>query len=130
MDIDRNVRRNVNIDIDTHNRYHRPRPGFAAGMAIGTVTGMAIGHRIATLPRGYRTIYVSGSPYAYYGGVYYQTSSAGYVVVAPPAGAVVPILPPGAAVTTVDSVSYYVFEGVFYRPVIVSGVTQFQVVVF
>ncbi|WP_009961361.1 DUF6515 family protein [Verrucomicrobium spinosum] len=123
IDIHRDVHRDV--DIDVHNRYYG-RSGFVAG----AVTGLAVGAAIATLPRGYRTVYVGSVPYAYSGGVYYQSAASGYVVVDPPVGAIIPELPAGAVVTVRSGVNYYVVNQVYYQPVIVSGVTQYRVVRF
>lgn len=127
VDIHRDVdiRRDIDIDIDRHRH-----GGFVAGAVAGTVAGIAIGVAVAAPPRGYRTVYVGSAPYAYYGGTFYQPASSGYVVVAPPVGAVVPMLPPGAVVTTVNGVTVYVVNNVYYQPVFAGGMTQYRVVVF
>jgi hypothetical protein len=122
---DVDIRRDIDIDIDRHRH-----GGFVAGAVAGTVAGIAIGAAVAAPPRGYRTVYVGASPYAYYGGTFYRPASSGYVVVAPPVGVVVPMLPPGAVVTTVNGVTVYVVNNVYYQPVFASGVTQYRVVVF
>ena len=54
----------------------------------GFLTGLAAGASVASLPRGYETVVVGGSPYYYYDGYYYRTGPVGYVVVAPPVMAV------------------------------------------
>ncbi len=119
-----NSNRHIDVDID------RRRPGFSVGLAAGMVTGAVIGAAIASPPRGYSTVYVGSSPYAYYGGTYYQPSSSGYVVVAPPIGVIVPVLPPGASVTVVNGGTYYAFNGLYYQPVMVGGMTQYRTVQF
>lgn len=121
-----NSHRHVDVDIDRHYRGGIVRPGFAAGL----VTGAVIGSAIQVLPRGYAPIYVGRTPYMYYGGVYYQQASSGYVVVEPPIGAIVPELPPGAALVVVSGINYYLFNGLYYQPVLVSGVTQYRTVRF
>jgi hypothetical protein len=127
IDVHRDVHRDV--DIDVHNRYYG-RPGFGAGVAVGAAAGLITGAAIASLPRGYRTVYVGSAPYAYYGGVYYQPAASGYVVVDPPVGAIIPSLPPGAVVSVVNGANYYMVNQVYYQPVIMSGVTQYRVVRF
>ena len=75
-----------------------------------------IGIRIATLPPGYRQMYVGPNPYYYYNGTYYRPSpNQQYEVVAPPLGASVNELPPGAKVTVIDGEKYYELDGTYYR---------------
>lgn len=125
-----NVNRNTNVNVDVHNRYYN-RGGFGAGLAVGAVTGVAVGAAIATAPPyGYRTVYARNTPYAYYGGVYYQPAATGYVVVAPPVGVIVPTLPPGSTAVVVNGVSCFQFEGSYYQPVLCNGVAQYQVIAF
>ena len=50
----------------------------------GFLTGLTAGAVVASLPRGYETVVVGGSPYYFYDGYYYRTGPVGYVVVAPP----------------------------------------------
>ena len=69
---------------------------------------------IGALPFGYNQIYVSGNPYYYYQGVYYENGPSGYVVVTPPLGALVPALPPGAEAVTAGPTVYYYAGGAFY----------------
>ncbi len=69
-----------------------------------------------------------GVSYAYYGGAYYQPASTGYVVVEPPPGAIVPTLPPGSTAATVNGQTYFVYNGTYYRPVLVNGATGYQIV--
>jgi hypothetical protein len=122
--VNANVHRHVDVDIDRHHH------GFGVGLAAGMVTGAVIGAAIAAPPRGYSTVYVGSAPYAYYGGTYYQPSSSGYVVVAPPIGVIVPVLPPGASVAVVNGGTYYSFNGLYYQPVLVNGGTQYRTVQF
>jgi hypothetical protein len=75
--------------------------------------GMNIGH----LPDGYHRIGVRGHDFFYCGGVFYDTGPEGYVVVAPPLGADVPDLPPGAeTITGPGNNIFYYADGVFYVP--------------
>ena len=52
------------------------------------------GYVVRRLPPGHTTIVVSGRDYLYGRGIFYRYSPAGYIVVDPPVGAVVPVLPP------------------------------------
>ena len=53
------------------------------------------GHEVRYLPPRHREIRVSGHPYYYASGMFYQPSPQGYVVVSAPIGARVNMLPPG-----------------------------------
>ncbi|MCF6310811.1 MAG: DUF6515 family protein [Verrucomicrobiales bacterium] len=136
--VNRNVHvnrsRHVDVDVNRHHGYHgRPvhhGARVAAGVAVGVAAGVVVGAAIATPPRGYSTVYVSGAPYAYYGGTYYQPVDEGYVIAEPPVGAIVPTLPPGATATTVNGAVYYLFNGLYYQPVLVNGVTSYKTVRF
>ena len=78
--------------------------------------GPAFGIRFNILPSGYSRIYVGSSPYYYNQGVYYRSyDNGGYEVVAPPLGASVSQLPPGAIVTVIDGQKYYQAGGTFYQ---------------
>lgn len=130
VNVNRSLNVNRHVDVDVNNRYYHRGGGFVAAAVAGTIAGIAIGAAVTAPPRGYRTIYYGGAPYAYYGGVFYQPAPSGYIVVTPPVGATVPMLPPGAVVALVNGISYYSFEGYYYQPVIMSGVTQYRVVRF
>lgn len=69
---------------------------------------------INTLPPDYSQVYVSGVPYYYDQGVYYQPGPSGYVVVPPPVGAIVAALPPGAETIPYGATYYYYAGGAFY----------------
>jgi len=62
-------------------RYYRDAGWWGVG---GLVTGLAIGAYVSSLPPQYDTVVVSGVPYYYSDGYYYQTGPNGYVVVTPP----------------------------------------------
>jgi len=36
--------------------------------------------------------------------------------------------PPGAVVKEINGVRYFVYNGLYYKPIVVSGVTQYQTV--
>ncbi len=93
-------RRRWDIETERHNAYYWS--GFHSGAFLNA------------LPFGYVPVYVSGIPYFYYQGVYYQQEPSGYMVVTPPIGAVVPELPPGAEPIYVGTTVYYYAAGAFY----------------
>jgi len=68
---------------------------------------------VNVLPSQYSQISVGGTPYYYDQGVYYESGPAGYVVVAPPIGAIVAAVPPGAETIFVGGVPYYYAAGAF-----------------
>lgn len=75
---------------------------------------LRLGVYVATLPRTYSTVVVSGSTYYYGGGVYYARSGSRYVVVSSPPGAVVYAVPTHTTVVYVDSTPYYYYGGTYY----------------
>ena len=64
--------------------------------------------------------------YYYAGGAYYVQQNNGFVIVAPPIGVIVPELPPGAVQVFVNGILAYQFNGIYYQPVFVNGVTQYM----
>ena len=68
------------------------------------------------LPGECTAVVVDGIRFFYGAGVFYRHSPAGYAVVAPPMGAVVPRLPPGYTVVVANGLTYYVYDGAYYRP--------------
>ncbi len=120
-----NVRRDIDIDIDRHHHHG----GFAAGVGVGMVTGLVVG-AVATPPRNHTTVVYGGTTYAYAGGAYYTQGPSGYVVAAPPVGVIVPTLPPGATATIVNGQTFFLFNGLYYQPVLVNGATAFRTVAF
>jgi len=92
--------------------HHRGRWGwFGAGVAA---SALAAGVIVASLPHGYTTVVVDGSPYYYYDDIYYRSGPGGYVVVEAPATAVVRDVPSGYERVVVNGVTYYVNNGVYY----------------
>jgi len=80
-----------------HNHYYPPR-----------------GHYVQRLPRGYREYHHHGERYYFYDGAWYHHSHAGFVVIAPPFGLVVPVLPLYYTTIWVGGVPYYYAGGVYY----------------
>ena len=73
-----------------------------------------VGAYYATRPIYSSTVIVSGRTYYYSGGYYYVRSGAGYVVAAPPRGAVVHAVPRTTTVVYVGPKPYYYYGGSFY----------------
>lgn len=80
-----------------HDRYYPPRGYFSRG-----------------LTRNYLLLYYGGMPYYYGQGIWYRSSGLGFVVVTPPFGIVVPVLPPYYTTVWVGGVPYYYANNVYY----------------
>src|SRR5258708_38633421 len=72
--------------------------GFGSPMLVGGCTGMGCG----------------AGQFLCQGGVWYQPSEAGYVVVQPPVGIVAPALPPAYTTVNVAGTPYYYANGTYY----------------
>ncbi|OGV52280.1 MAG: hypothetical protein A2017_00780 [Lentisphaerae bacterium GWF2_44_16] len=59
-------------------------------------------------------VIVNGTTFFYAAGLFYQRGSDGYVLVAPPHGAVVPVLPEGNMIVTVNGGTYYYYSHTYY----------------
>lgn len=81
-----------------HNRYY-PRRGYM----------------VQNLPRGYRVFRHHHERYYFYGGTWYRPGINGFIVVTPPIGLLVSLLPPYYTTLWVDGVPYYYADGVYYR---------------
>ena len=57
---------------------------------------------------------------------YLQQPDGSYAIVQAPMGVIVPELPPGAVPANISGQTAYEFNGVYYEPVFVNGVTQYQ----
>lgn len=69
---------------------------------------------IARLPGAYVSLAVAGAEFFYCAGLYYRYSTAGYVVIEPPLGAVIPVLPDGYTVVYVNGLPYYYYASTYY----------------
>lgn len=67
------------------------------------------------LPAAFATLVIAGATYYYCEGVYYRRHGATYVVVEPPAGAVVTTIPAGYQPVLVNGVTYYTHDGIYYQ---------------
>jgi hypothetical protein len=70
-----------------------------------------VAHRI---PAFYRTVFWAGLSYLYAEGLFYRYTPAGYIVVEPPVGAMVPALPPGYTTVVVQRRPYYYYADTYY----------------
>lgn len=77
------------------------------------------GRFVNQLPHGHLVVPYHGDRYYFHGGVWYRPSGTRFVVVTPPIGLTVSILPPFYTTLWVGGVPYYYADGVYYswRPV-------------
>jgi len=68
----------------------------------------------AFYPNEYYPILIGGSRYYYDDGIYYDYVGGNYVVVAPPAGAVVRVIPADFQPVVINGTTYYVDNGTYY----------------
>ena len=66
------------------------------------------------LPRGYMTFRHRDERYFYRDGIWYRHSGLGFIVVMPPFGMVVPVLPPYYTTVWVGGIPYYYANGIYY----------------
>lgn len=85
-----------------HNRYYPPR-------------GLVFDH----IPRNHVVVPYRDTKYYFHGGVWYRPSGPRFVVVAPPVGLSISLLPPYYTTVWVGGVPYYYADGVYYawRPI-------------
>ena len=72
------------------------------------------GHQAKVLPAGHLRLSVGGSPFFYYGGVFYRSQGAAYIVVAAPIGARVRRLPAGFVSLSIGARRYYHLNSTYY----------------
>jgi len=85
-----------------------------------------VGANVVELPNGAIEIVAGNLAYYYAGGAFYVQQAGGFVIAAPPMGVIVPELPPGTVQVSVNGGVAYQFNGIYYRPVFVNGVTQYM----
>jgi len=73
-----------------------------------------IGHRVPRLPERRRPIRFHDHDYFFQGGIWYEPFGISYVVVQPPIGILVPLLPPYYSTLWIGDVAYYYANGVYY----------------
>lgn len=77
----------------------------------------ALGYSIRTLPAGRLDLAFGRGHYFFHAGVWYQHRGPNFVVVRPPIGIFLPILPPDYATLWVDGIPYYYANDIYYVPV-------------
>ncbi len=73
-------------------------------------------HIVHRLGPGYISLMVGELALLYSEGMFYRYTPAGYIVVTPPVGAVVPALPPGYTMIYESGVPYYYYGYTYYAP--------------
>jgi uncharacterized protein DUF6515 len=72
------------------------------------------GYRVTALPPAPVEIRFRGAPFFFHSGVWYRNAGPDFVVVRPPVGIVVPILPVGFSTVVVGGAPYYYANDVYY----------------
>lgn len=67
------------------------------------------------LPGGHVPLMVRGNRYFYHHGMFYHRGGRGFTLVAPPMGAIVPLLPLGFMTLVLAGMTYHCYDGVYYR---------------
>ena len=75
------------------------------------------GKVVERLPSGYRDAWVGKNRYFHHDGVFYRRGTSGFIVVAPPIGALVLSLPLGAMALLIGGITYYLCDGIYYHSV-------------
>lgn len=86
------------LDQRYHHDHYYPRAGYVAG----------------AVPSGAIGINFGGGNYFFHGGVWFRPHAGRFVVVVPPIGVVVPLLPPAYATLWIGGAPYYYANGVYY----------------
>lgn len=80
-----------------HNRYYPP-PGY----------------QVRALPADHRTVVYRDVTYYFYDAIWYRPVGPGFIVVLPPIGLIIPVLPAFYTVIWVGAIPYYYAAGVYY----------------
>src|SRR5258708_9078919 len=76
-----------------------------------------VGYSVPVLPVGHIAVtFRGGGRFFFHSGVWYQPGGPGFVVVRPPVGVVIPILPPAYTTVWVTGAPYYYANDVYYAP--------------
>jgi hypothetical protein len=73
------------------------------------------GFEVRAVPREARVIGWHGERYWFHEGVWYRPDGRGFVVIAPPFGVIVPVLPAFATLVVLGGVQYYYANDAYYR---------------
>ncbi len=95
-------------DRDAHSRDHRE------GRSRDAFRYPSRGAVVNRIPPGHRVYSHRGSRYHYHDGIWYRPFGSHFMVVVPPIGLVVPILPSAAVVLTIGGRPYYRYGSVYY----------------
>lgn len=115
----------------------QPRPGGGPGGAPGHAAGGPgaprgpmhfddryhhnlwypdVGWSVGVVPDGAISITFGGGHFLFNGGVWFRPEGPRWVVVTPPVGIVVPMLPPAYTTLWIGGLAYYYANGVYYLP--------------
>lgn len=72
------------------------------------------GHKVRTLPTWHASFFFGGLSYYYSAGLFYRPAYPGFVVVAPPTGLVIGVLPADCSVVYLGGRSYYYTNGTYF----------------
>jgi hypothetical protein len=72
------------------------------------------GYITRAIPTVAMTLSLGGLLYYYTDGIYYRRHSSGFIVVVPPIGLIVPVLPLGYTVFQIHGSTYYYYDNVYY----------------
>jgi len=72
------------------------------------------GVTVAAVPRGAVVVRSGPNEYWFHGGVWYRPEAGRFVVIAPPVGVLVPVLPPFYTTLTIGGVPYYYANDAYY----------------
>jgi hypothetical protein len=74
----------------------------------------AVGYRVPALPVGHVSVTFRGEPFWFNAGVWFHRVGPSFVVVRPPFGIIVPVLPPAYSTVYFGSVPYYYANDAYY----------------
>ena len=100
----------VRRDWDDHDEDLRHGGGFARGPSVRIVRGS----HFHDLPHHISIVFANRNYFYDDDGNYYEQQAGDYVVVQPPVGALVPMLPPGVVTVVSGPTTFYYLDGVFY----------------
>lgn len=87
---------------------------FTIALLIGLSSNLQAQRIVRAVPRNNTVVVYSGVSYRYANGCYYKPHHSGFVVVTPPVGLRVRILPVGYTNVIIGGRAYFYFGGVYY----------------
>ncbi len=102
-------------------RYAAPWPAWRPGWRWDGYYGHnhyypPYGYSVSFLSPGYLSFAYGSGRFFFSSGIWYRPSGSSYVVIAPPIGIGIPVLPPYATPVVIDGTSYYYANGAYYAP--------------